>query len=143
MHRDLLKSASIYHAIYTSFFYYSCFPFIWICTIVDHWNKATNTWWISSHEITVTLADIQDISGSPILGIPPYHKLFLVSCSWSARERGFYILFKPPSCLNSLSETSIRKRRSSCICRETVTLHTLSKSFFLTRNIFITIYSLN
>ncbi|KAL0906772.1 hypothetical protein M5K25_025293 [Dendrobium thyrsiflorum] len=69
-HRRVLQQAGVYRAIYASLFDYSRLSYSWLQTLVEHWDSITNTCWIGPNEMTITLWDLQLISGLPTLGIP-------------------------------------------------------------------------
>ncbi|KAL0910558.1 hypothetical protein M5K25_021552 [Dendrobium thyrsiflorum] len=70
MHQKVLKQAGIYEAIYISLFDYSRLSSSWLQSIIEHWDRATNTCWVGPNEMTITLWDLYTISGLPILGVP-------------------------------------------------------------------------
>ncbi|KAL0928626.1 hypothetical protein M5K25_000532 [Dendrobium thyrsiflorum] len=42
----------------------------WLQSIIEHWDRATNTCWVGPNEMTITLWDLYTIYGLPILGVP-------------------------------------------------------------------------
>ena len=96
------------------------------------WDKETNTCWMGPHEMTITLADIQDVSGLPIWGtpfeecIPPDTELFRRQ-HFEQHRRGRYVY--PAGLHRALSHFKAMDRRRKHNKDLSITLERWAKSF--------------
>ncbi|KAL0911696.1 hypothetical protein M5K25_019854 [Dendrobium thyrsiflorum] len=97
-HKSVLKKAGIYEAVYASMFSFESIPHSWMKGVIEFWDPTTNTCWVGSEELTMTLWELQAVSGLPIFGrryeecIPPDEELFRRRPSSNKSKRGELIL---------------------------------------------------
>ncbi|KAL0928752.1 hypothetical protein M5K25_000673 [Dendrobium thyrsiflorum] len=97
-HRSTLQTAGIYEAVYASLFDYGRLPSSWARGLVEFWDAGRGTCWIGAEEFTVTLSDLQTVSGLPVFGhhfeecVPPDEQLFQRVPSADGDRRGRSVL---------------------------------------------------
>ncbi|KAL0905755.1 hypothetical protein M5K25_024192 [Dendrobium thyrsiflorum] len=97
-HRGTLQTAGIYKAVYASLFDYGHFPSSWARGLVEFWDAGRGTCWIGAEEFTVTLSDLQTVSGLPVFChhfeecVPPDEQLFQRVPSADGDRRGILVL---------------------------------------------------
>ncbi|KAL0903858.1 hypothetical protein M5K25_025912 [Dendrobium thyrsiflorum] len=97
-HRGTLQTAGIYEAVYASLFDYGRLPSSWARGLVEFWDAGRGTCWIGAEEFTVTLSDLQTVSGLPVFGhhfeecVPPDEQLFQRVPSADGDRRGISVL---------------------------------------------------
>ncbi|KAH0449467.1 hypothetical protein IEQ34_020159 [Dendrobium chrysotoxum] len=97
-HRYTLQEAGIYEAVYASLFDFGQIPPSWARGLVEFWDSGSNTCWVGPEELTVTLSDLQAVSGLPVVGgyfeecIPPDVELFRRVPSADGSRRGRLVL---------------------------------------------------
>ncbi|KAL0907455.1 hypothetical protein M5K25_021867 [Dendrobium thyrsiflorum] len=69
-HRSTLQAAGIYEAVYASLFDYGRLPTSWARGLVEFWDASRSTCWVGAEELTLTLSDLQTVSGLPVFGHP-------------------------------------------------------------------------
>lgn len=67
-HRDVLQAAGVYEAIFASMFDYGSIPPSWVRGVMEFWDVSRNTCWIGPEECTITLWELQAVSGLPLFG---------------------------------------------------------------------------
>ncbi|KAL0928553.1 hypothetical protein M5K25_000446 [Dendrobium thyrsiflorum] len=93
-HRGTLQEAGIYEAVYTSLFDYGRLPTSWARGLVEFWDASRGTCWVGAEELTLTLSDLQMVSGLPVFGhpfeecVPPDEQLFSRVPSADGDRRG-------------------------------------------------------
>ncbi|KAL0909712.1 hypothetical protein M5K25_020603 [Dendrobium thyrsiflorum] len=93
-HRETLLAAGIYEAVYASLFDYGRLPTSWARGLVEFWDAGSSTCWVGAEELTVTLSDLQAVSGLPVFGhsfeecVPPDEQLFRRVPSVDGGRRG-------------------------------------------------------
>ncbi|KAI0514163.1 hypothetical protein KFK09_010197 [Dendrobium nobile] len=81
-HMETLRAAGIYEAVYASLFDYGRLPTSWARGLVEFWDASRGTCWVGAEELTVTLSELQVVSGLPVFGhrfeecVPPDEQLF-------------------------------------------------------------------
>ncbi|KAL0910374.1 hypothetical protein M5K25_021350 [Dendrobium thyrsiflorum] len=97
-HKSTLQTAGIYKAVYASLFDYGRLPSSWARGLVEFWDAGRGTCWIGAEEFTVTLSDLQTVSGLPVFGhhfeecVPPDEQLFQRVPSADGDRRGMSVL---------------------------------------------------
>ncbi|KAL0910236.1 hypothetical protein M5K25_021196 [Dendrobium thyrsiflorum] len=97
-HRGTLQEAGIYEAIYASLFDYGRLPTSWARGLAEFWDASRSTFWVGAAELTVTLSDMQTVSGLPIFCHrfeecdPPDEQLFRRVPSADGDRRGRLLL---------------------------------------------------
>ncbi|PKU64996.1 hypothetical protein MA16_Dca004611 [Dendrobium catenatum] len=98
VHMETLRAAGIYEAVYASLFDYGRLPTSWARGLVEFWDASRSTCWVGAEEITVTLSDLQAVSGLPVFGhnfeecVPPDEQLFHRIPSMDGDRRGRLLL---------------------------------------------------
>ncbi|PKU80826.1 hypothetical protein MA16_Dca009237 [Dendrobium catenatum] len=93
-HRETLRTAGIYEAVYISLFDYGRLPTSWARGLVEFCDVGRSTFWIGAEELTVTFSDLQTVSGLPVFGhnfeecVPPDEQLFYRVPSVDGNRRG-------------------------------------------------------
>ncbi|KAL0922687.1 hypothetical protein M5K25_006694 [Dendrobium thyrsiflorum] len=88
----------IYEAVYASLFDYGRLPSSWARGLVEFWDAGRGTCWIGAEEFTVTLSDLQTVSGLPVFGhhfeecVPLDEQLFQRVPSADGDRRGRSVL---------------------------------------------------
>lgn len=81
-HKHTLQEARVYGVVYASLFDYGSLSPSWVRGVAEYWDPKNNTCWISTEELTISLWDLQAVSGLLIFDnrceeyIPPDEKLF-------------------------------------------------------------------
>ncbi|KAL0903462.1 hypothetical protein M5K25_027846 [Dendrobium thyrsiflorum] len=94
----VLREAGIYEAVYASLFDYGRLPTSWARGLAEFWDASRGTFWVGAEELTVTLSDLQAVSGLPIFGqrfeecVPPDEQLFRRVPSVDGDRRGRLLL---------------------------------------------------
>ncbi|KAL0924698.1 hypothetical protein M5K25_005549 [Dendrobium thyrsiflorum] len=94
VHRGTLQEAGIYEAVYASLFDYGRLPTSWARGLAEFWDASRGTFWVGAEELTVTLSDLQTVSGLPVFGhrfeecVPPDQQLFRRVPSTDGDRRG-------------------------------------------------------
>ncbi|KAL0911749.1 hypothetical protein M5K25_019910 [Dendrobium thyrsiflorum] len=94
VHRGTLQQAGIYEAVYASLFDYGRLPTSWARGLAEFWDASRSTFWVGAEELTVTLSDLQTVSGLPVFGhrfeecVPPDEQLFRRVPSTDGDRRG-------------------------------------------------------
>ncbi|KAL0919029.1 hypothetical protein M5K25_011096 [Dendrobium thyrsiflorum] len=94
VHRGTLEEAGIYEAVYASLFDYGRLPTSWARGLAEFWDASRGTFWVGAEELTVTLSDLQTVSGLPVFGhrfeecVPPDEQLFRRVPSTDGDRRG-------------------------------------------------------
>ncbi|KAL0929032.1 hypothetical protein M5K25_000972 [Dendrobium thyrsiflorum] len=97
-HRGTLQEAGIYEAVYASLFDYGHLPTSWARGLVEFWDASRGTYWVGAEELTLTLSDLQTVSGLPVFGrpfeecVPPDEQLFFRVPSADGDRRGRLVL---------------------------------------------------
>ncbi|KAL0907675.1 hypothetical protein M5K25_022099 [Dendrobium thyrsiflorum] len=97
-HKYTLQEAGIYEAVYASLFDFGRIPSSWARGLVEFWDSGNNSSWVGPEELTVTLLELQTVSGLPIVGchfeecIPPDEELFRRRPSADGNRRGRLVL---------------------------------------------------
>jgi hypothetical protein len=76
--RDVLRSAGVYDMIYLSLFHYSVDDSL-LQAFSERWSYTTNTLFLDDREMTLTLWELRQLIGLPIVG--HYYDEFLISDS--------------------------------------------------------------
>ncbi|KAL0907039.1 hypothetical protein M5K25_025577 [Dendrobium thyrsiflorum] len=98
VHRGTLQEAGIYEAVYASLFDYGRLPTSWARGLAEFWDASRGTFWVGAEELTVTLSDLQAVSGLPVFGqrfeecVPPDEQLFRRVPSVDGDRRGRLLL---------------------------------------------------
>ncbi|KAL0912220.1 hypothetical protein M5K25_018182 [Dendrobium thyrsiflorum] len=98
VHRGTLQEAGIYEAVYASLFDYGRLPTSWARGLAEFWDTSRSTFWVGAEELTVTLSDLQTVSGLPVFGhrfeecVPPDEQLFRRVPSADGDRRGRLLL---------------------------------------------------
>ncbi|KAL0912823.1 hypothetical protein M5K25_016232 [Dendrobium thyrsiflorum] len=98
VHRGTLQEAGIYEAVYASLFDYRRLPTSWARGLAEFWDASRSTFWVGGEELTVTLSDLQTVSGLPVFGhhfeecVPPDEQLFRRVPSPDGDRRGRLLL---------------------------------------------------
>lgn len=98
VHKHTLQAAGVYEAVYISMFDYARIPHSWARGVIEFWDSDSNTCWVGPEEISITLWDLQTLSGLPVFGhpyeecIPPDEELFRRRPSGDGNRRGELIL---------------------------------------------------
>ncbi|KAL0907464.1 hypothetical protein M5K25_021877 [Dendrobium thyrsiflorum] len=93
-HRGTLQEAGIYEAVCASLFDYGRLPTSWARGLVEFWDTGRGTCWVGAEELTLTLSDLQMVSGLPVFGhpfeecVPPDGQLFSRVPSADGDRRG-------------------------------------------------------
>ncbi|KAL0915124.1 hypothetical protein M5K25_015523 [Dendrobium thyrsiflorum] len=93
-----LQEAGIYEAVYASLFDYGRLPTSWARGLAEFWDTSRSTFWVGAEELTVTLSDLQTVSGLPVFGhrfeecVPPDEQLFRRVPSADGDRRGRLLL---------------------------------------------------
>ncbi|KAL0925857.1 hypothetical protein M5K25_004228 [Dendrobium thyrsiflorum] len=115
-HRGTLQEAGIYEAVYASLFDYGRHPTSWARGLVEFWDTGRGTCWVGAEELTLTLSDLQMVSGLPVFGhpfeecVPPDGQLFSRVPSADGDRRGRLTL---PDVYPALLEHYRRVHRAS------------------------------
>ncbi|KAL0929035.1 hypothetical protein M5K25_000975 [Dendrobium thyrsiflorum] len=115
-HRSTLQAAGIYEAVYASLFDYGRLPTSWARGLVEFWDASRSTCWVGAEELTLTLSDLQTVSGLPVFGhpfeecVPPDEQLFSRVPSADSDRRGRLVL---PDVYPVLLEHYCRVHRAS------------------------------
>ncbi|KAL0924898.1 hypothetical protein M5K25_005758 [Dendrobium thyrsiflorum] len=97
-HKHTLQEAGIYEAVYASLFDFGRIPSSWARGLVEFWDSGSNTCWVGPEELTVTLSELQTVSGLPVVGghfeecVPPDEELFRRRPSADGNRRGRLVL---------------------------------------------------
>ncbi|KAL0926165.1 hypothetical protein M5K25_004558 [Dendrobium thyrsiflorum] len=97
-HKGTLQTAGIYEVVYASLFDYGHLSSSWARGLVEFWDAGHGTCWIGAEEFTVTLSDLQTVSGLPVFGyhfkecVPPDEQLFQRVPSADGDRRGRSVL---------------------------------------------------
>ncbi|KAL0913167.1 hypothetical protein M5K25_016606 [Dendrobium thyrsiflorum] len=120
VHRGTLEEAGIYEAVYASLFDYGRLPTSWARGLAEFWDASRGTFWVGAEELTVTLSDLQTVSGLPVFGhrfeecVPPDEQLFRRVPSADGDRRGRLVL---PIIYPTLLQHFRQSYRASCLSR--------------------------
>ncbi|KAL0924902.1 hypothetical protein M5K25_005762 [Dendrobium thyrsiflorum] len=98
VHIGTLQEAGIYESVYASLFDYGRLSTSWARGLAEFWDTSGSTFWVGAEELTVTLSDLQTVSGLPVFGhhfeecVPPDEQLFRRVPSADGDRRGRLLL---------------------------------------------------
>ncbi|KAI0519110.1 hypothetical protein KFK09_006550 [Dendrobium nobile] len=150
VHRETLRAAGIYEAVYVSLFDYGRLPSSWARGLIEFWDAGRGTCWIGAEELTVTLSDLQMVSGLPVFGhsfeecVPPDEQLFHRVPSLDGDRRGRLLLPDVyPRLLQHYRQTFRSVRGLQMRSRATMPIGVWVSSFLHERFLFSAVASLH